>query len=85
MIGSNKGSTVGGTVGRAADNVVNSLRQPKPTSGGTSTRPGDGKPYADGPLWNGGGGVPKSKPKSTSGGTSTRPGDGKPYKEGPLW
>lgn len=86
VIGSNKGSTIGGRLGKTADTVVNSLRQPKPTSGGTSTRPGDGKPYADGPLWNGGGGVPKSKPtpNTPSGGYSTREGDGKLRKE-PLF
>ena len=31
------------------------------SSGGTSTKPGDGKPYPDGPLWDGGG--PKTSPK----------------------
>jgi hypothetical protein len=31
------------------------------SSGGTSTKPGDGKSYPDGPLWDGGG--PKTSPK----------------------
>ncbi len=59
VIGSNKGSNIGGTVGRAADKVVGSFSQS--SSGGYSTREGDGKPYKDGPLWDGGG--PKTSPK----------------------
>lgn len=60
VIGSNKGSTIGGNLGRAADSLVGGLKtsssttkpiRPRTTTGGTSTRPGDGKPYAGGPLW----------------------------------
>jgi len=53
VIGSNKGSTIGGGLGKIADRVVSGVpkSKPKPTSGGTSTRPGDGKPYKEGPLW----------------------------------
>jgi len=65
-------------------------------NGGNSTRPGDGKPYADGPLWDSKQ-KPEDVPSSTKSsptkkptpkptpGNSTRPGDGKPYADGPLF
>jgi len=61
-------------------------------NGGSSTRPGDGKPYADGPLWDSKQ-KPEDVPSSTKSsptkkptpGSSTRPGDGKPYADGPLF
>jgi hypothetical protein len=76
VIGSNKGSNIGGTVGRAADKVVGSFSQS--SSGGYSTREGDGKPRET-PLWNG-----PSKPTPT---TPTKPQTKKqpPMRDEPLF
>jgi hypothetical protein len=76
VIGSNKGSNIGGTVGRAADKVVGSFSQS--SSGGYSTREGDGKPRET-PLWNG---PPKPTPT-----TPTKPQTKKqpPMRDEPLW
>jgi hypothetical protein len=73
VIGSDKGSDIGGRIGKTADTVVSNLRQTKSISGGTSTRPGDGKPYADGPLWDG-----PSK-------TNPQPKKEAPNRNEPLW
>ena len=42
-------------------NTINKTLRGNTSSGGYSTKPGDGKPYKDGPLWDGGG--PKTSPK----------------------
>jgi hypothetical protein len=41
--------------------TINQTLRGNTSSGGYSTKPGDGKPYKDGPLWDGGG--PKTSPK----------------------
>jgi hypothetical protein len=56
--------------------TINQTLKGNNSSGGYSTKPGDGKPYKDGPLWDGGG--PKTSPKPQ---TKKQP----PMRDEPLW
>jgi hypothetical protein len=56
--------------------TINKTLRGNTSSGGYSTKPGDGKPYKDGPLWDGGG--PKTSPKPQ---TKKQP----PMRDEPLW
>jgi hypothetical protein len=56
--------------------TINQTLRGNTSSGGYSTKPGDGKPYKDGPLWDGGG--PKTSPKPQ---TKKQP----PMRDEPLW
>ena len=77
--------TIGGAVGRVAGPLlqrgVELLKKNMPQSGGGySTRPGDGKPYKDGPLWGpGSSDAPVRKP------TPQRKPQGAPMRDEPLW
>jgi hypothetical protein len=85
----NPSASASGSVAQASNKFAAAPRPITPNpSGGFSTKPGDGKPYKDGPLWDS-----DQKPEDVkvnpkpapTGGYSTRPGDGKPYADGPLW
>jgi hypothetical protein len=56
--------------------TINKTLRGNTSSNGYSTKPGDGKPYKDGPLWDGGG--PKTSPKPQ---TKKQP----PMRDEPLW
>lgn len=56
------------------------LKKKSPT-GGYSTRPGDGKPYADGPLWDG----PETPVKKPTTQPQRKPSPQAPMRDEPLW
>jgi hypothetical protein len=77
--------TIGGSVGRVAGTLLQRgaellKKNMSQSGGGYSTRPGDGKPYKDGPLWGpGSSDTPVKKP------TPQRKPQGAPMRDEPLW
>ena len=77
--------TIGGAAGRVAGTLLQKgaeliKKNMSQSGGGYSTRPGDGKPYKDGPLWG-----PGSSDSSAKKPAPQRKPQGAPMRDEPLW